>query len=65
MANYQFRVNGSARAAESSDPDQPLLYILRAMGLTATKFGCGGNIFRWRSLFFSAGRATTGTVGRA
>jgi len=41
MANYQFRVNGYARIAESSDPDQPLLYILRAMGLTATKFGCG------------------------
>jgi len=41
MANYQFRLNGYARIAESSDPDQPLLYILRAMGLTATKFGCG------------------------
>jgi nicotinate dehydrogenase subunit A len=41
MANYQFRVNGSARTAESADPDQPLLYVLRGMGLTATKFGCG------------------------
>jgi nicotinate dehydrogenase subunit A len=41
MASYQFRVNGSARTAESSDPDQPLLYVLRGSGLTATKFGCG------------------------
>ncbi len=26
---------------ESSDPHKPLLYALRGMGLTATKYGCG------------------------
>jgi nicotinate dehydrogenase subunit A len=41
MASYAFRVNGSARMVESSDPEQPLLYVLRGLGLTATKFGCG------------------------
>jgi nicotinate dehydrogenase subunit A len=41
MASYDLRVNGSARTAESADPDKPLLYVLRGMGLTATKFGCG------------------------
>jgi nicotinate dehydrogenase subunit A len=29
------------RTVDSSDPDQPLLYALRGLGLTATKFGCG------------------------
>jgi nicotinate dehydrogenase subunit A len=41
MASYDFRVNGFARTADSSDPDKPLLYVLREFGLTATKFGCG------------------------
>lgn len=41
MPNYALRVNGSARAVDSPDPDQPLLYVLRGLGLTATKFGCG------------------------
>jgi aerobic-type carbon monoxide dehydrogenase small subunit (CoxS/CutS family) len=41
MATYKFRVNGAARTVESSDPQQPLLYVLRSMGLNATKFGCG------------------------
>jgi nicotinate dehydrogenase subunit A len=41
MASYELRVNGSARTAESADPDKPLLYVLRGMGLTAAKFGCG------------------------
>ena len=42
MASYGFSVNGSVRSVESSDPDQPLLYVLRnALGLTGTKFGCG------------------------
>jgi nicotinate dehydrogenase subunit A len=41
MASYDFRVNGFARRADSSDPDKPLLYVLREFGLTATKFGCG------------------------
>jgi nicotinate dehydrogenase subunit A len=41
MATYDFRVNGIARSVETVDPDKPLLYVLRGLGLTATKFGCG------------------------
>ncbi|MGO9698597.1 MAG: (2Fe-2S)-binding protein [Xanthobacteraceae bacterium] len=41
MRKYNLRVNGSMRTIDSSDPDQPLLYALRGLGLTATKFGCG------------------------
>lgn len=41
MASYNIRVNGSMRAVDSSDPDQPLLYILRNLGLHAAKYGCG------------------------
>jgi nicotinate dehydrogenase subunit A len=41
MASYDFRVNGFARSADSSDPEKPLLYALREFGLTATKIGCG------------------------
>src|SRR6266480_1671847 len=41
MASYKVRINGFARSVESSDPDKPLLYALRGLGLTATKFGCG------------------------
>jgi nicotinate dehydrogenase subunit A len=41
MAGYRLRVNGRDRAVDSSDPEQPLLYVLRSMGLTAAKFGCG------------------------
>jgi nicotinate dehydrogenase subunit A len=41
MATYTLRVNGSSRTTESDDPDKPLLYVLRGLGLTATKFGCG------------------------
>jgi nicotinate dehydrogenase subunit A len=41
MASYNIRINGSARVVEASDPDQPLLYGLRGLGLSATKFGCG------------------------
>jgi nicotinate dehydrogenase subunit A len=41
MATYRLRINGVERMIESSDPDQPLLYGLRGLGLTATKFGCG------------------------
>jgi len=41
MASYPLRVNGFERMIEASDPDQPLLYGLRGLGLTATKFGCG------------------------
>ena len=41
MANYDIRINGFRRSAESDDPDKPLLYVLRGLGLTAAKFGCG------------------------
>jgi nicotinate dehydrogenase subunit A len=41
MASYTLQVNGSTRSLETTDPDKPLLYVLRGVGLTATKFGCG------------------------
>ena len=42
MAKYRFQLNGAAVAAESWDPAQPLLYILRnGLGLEGPKFGCG------------------------
>jgi nicotinate dehydrogenase subunit A len=41
MTNYALRINGSARSVASDDPEKPLLYVLRGMGLTAAKFGCG------------------------
>ena len=41
MAKYRLRINGVESTMESSDPEQPLLYGLRGLGLTATKFGCG------------------------
>ena len=41
MPGYDLRVNGSARRVDSPDADKPLLYVLRDLGLTATKYGCG------------------------
>jgi nicotinate dehydrogenase subunit A len=41
MPSYTIQVNGVSRTVDSSDPNQPLLYVLRGLGLTATKFGCG------------------------
>jgi nicotinate dehydrogenase subunit A len=41
MATYDLRINGTAKAAESDDPDKPLLYVLRGLGLTGVHFGCG------------------------
>jgi nicotinate dehydrogenase subunit A len=41
MPAYDVKINGAARTVESSDPGKPLLYVLRGMGLTAAKFGCG------------------------
>jgi nicotinate dehydrogenase subunit A len=42
MARYAFRLNGRAVTADSWDPAQPLLYVLRgAFALHGTKFGCG------------------------
>lgn len=42
MAKLALRVNGTNREVESSDPDVPLLYVLRNdLNLTGTHFGCG------------------------
>ncbi|HME30046.1 MAG TPA: (2Fe-2S)-binding protein [Pseudolabrys sp.] len=41
MASYNLHINGKAQTVDSSDSDKPLLYVLRELGLTATKFGCG------------------------
>jgi len=42
MATYKFKVNGSTVEAQSWDPAQPLLYVLRnQIGLHGPKFGCG------------------------
>jgi len=42
MATYNFRLNGRAVAADSWDPAQPLLYVLRnQFALHGVKFGCG------------------------
>jgi nicotinate dehydrogenase subunit A len=41
MPSYDLRINGSERKVDSSDAEKPLLYVLRGLGLTATKFGCG------------------------
>ena len=41
MPSYSIRVNGVARTVDSLDPHQPLLFVLREIGLKAAKFGCG------------------------
>jgi len=42
MATYKFQLNGRAASAESWDPAQPLLYVLRnELGQHGPKFGCG------------------------
>src|SRR5262245_12022810 len=41
MPRYRLRINEGELSVESSDADKPLLYVLRGLGLTATKFGCG------------------------
>jgi nicotinate dehydrogenase subunit A len=41
MPSYDVRINGFRRSVDSADADKPLLYVLRGLGLTATKFGCG------------------------
>ena len=42
MASYAFRLNGRGVSAESWDPEQPLLYVLRnQFQLHGAKFGCG------------------------
>jgi len=42
MPTYSFRLNGRPVSADSWDPDQPLLYVLRnSLDLHGPKFGCG------------------------
>jgi len=42
MASYSFQLNGRPVSADSWDPAQPLLYVLRdRFDLHGTKFGCG------------------------
>jgi nicotinate dehydrogenase subunit A len=42
MPVYAFRLNGRPATANSWDPEQPLLYVLRnSLGMHAPKFGCG------------------------
>jgi nicotinate dehydrogenase subunit A len=42
MASYAFQLNGRAVSADSWDPAQPVLYVLRdAFALHGTKYGCG------------------------
>src|SRR5438128_11082272 len=42
MATYAFRLNGRGVSADSWDPAQPLLYVLRnTFNLHGVKFGCG------------------------
>jgi nicotinate dehydrogenase subunit A len=42
MASFSFRLNGRAVSADSWDPGQPLLYVLRnQFDLHGSKFGCG------------------------
>jgi nicotinate dehydrogenase subunit A len=41
MAKYNLRVNGNGQTIDSVHADKPLLYVLRELGLTAAKFGCG------------------------
>ena len=42
MARYAFRLNGRSVSADSWDPAQPLLYVLRnQFSLHGVKFGCG------------------------
>jgi nicotinate dehydrogenase subunit A len=42
MSSVTLQVNGAAITFEVTDPDTPLLYVLRNdLALTGTKFGCG------------------------
>jgi len=46
MPEYRLRVNGELRRVQV-DADTPLLWVLRdELGLTGTKFGCGGGFCR-------------------
>jgi len=42
MPAFVLHVNGAAKSVTVSDPDEPLLYVLRnKLRLTGPKFGCG------------------------
>ena len=42
MASISFQLNGRQQSVDA-DPDTPLLWVIRdTLGLTGTKFGCGG-----------------------
>ena len=41
MPIYSCRINGKSVQLNSWDPQQPLLYALRAHGLSGAKIGCG------------------------
>ena len=41
MPIYNIHINGSVQTVDVTDPEQPLLYVLRGLGFTAAKFGCG------------------------
>src|SRR5919201_1130937 len=41
MAKLALRVNGATREVEWDDPEMPLIYALREIGLTGTRVGCG------------------------
>jgi nicotinate dehydrogenase subunit A len=41
MPRYSCRVNRRAVQFDSWDPQQPLLYVLRSVGLLGAKIGCG------------------------
>jgi len=67
MATYSFRLNGRDVTAESWDPAQPLLYVLRdQFALRGAKFGCGlGQCGACTVLVDgAAARSCTLTIGR-
>src|SRR5258705_1740495 len=41
MPSYDLRVNGTVRRVDAQARNKRLLYVLRGLDLTATKFGCG------------------------
>jgi nicotinate dehydrogenase subunit A len=41
VPTYVLNINDAVREVLSEDPDKPLLFVLRELGLTAAKFGCG------------------------
>lgn len=45
MENIQLNVNGQIYSVKFTNPNMPLLWVLRDLiGLTGTKYGCGENI---------------------